>query len=355
MIQVKTSNGVLLILEERPLGKGGEATVHRIINAPPQYKNCCIKIYNNPKPEIKEKIEFIVKNPITVQHNLVGFLRICTPKEFILDSQNRAFKGYIMPLAFDGSYTLQKLLTRPKTISWHKEYDLNTANGFRRNLGLCLNIALITYLVHTAGLMLNKNSGGYVLVDMKPENIMVTKDAQVSLIDFDSIQVNVTGKKVFPASVRSPEYASPEVLKHNNQQPLHYTSDNFTLALILYKVMCGLNPYAGSLKGAGGTETAQAILGGFYPHGKRRSSFISIPKQHERVNLLSEKIRKAFEQTLSESIEFPLKRASAQDWGIMLAEELKSNDYANKRKVMPNVGIASTINKASVNPSRLLW
>ena len=43
--------------------------------------------------------------------------------------------------------------------------------------------------------MLNKNSGGYVLVDMKPENIMVTKDAQVSLIDFDSIQVNVTGKK----------------------------------------------------------------------------------------------------------------------------------------------------------------
>ena len=142
MMYVITTKGEKLNLEQKPLGKGGEGEVYRLINPPAQYRDCCVKIYRNPKQEVREKIEFMIQNPVELPSNLRQHIRVCTPLALIFDHLNQSFKGYIMPLAFADSCSLQKLLTRPQKVSWQWKYDLDTPEGFKRRLGLCQNIAL---------------------------------------------------------------------------------------------------------------------------------------------------------------------------------------------------------------------
>lgn len=59
------------------------------------------------------------------------------------------------------------------------------------------NWALATEIIH--------NSGKYIIVDLKPENVLATADGKISVVDTDSFQI-IDGSKKFPGPVATPEY-----------------------------------------------------------------------------------------------------------------------------------------------------
>lgn len=325
MRQVRTANNELLTLNDKPMGKGGEGGVYRILS-PLNYRHSCVKIYENPKAELHRKIDFMVRNP---PEFLRENLKICWPQNLVFDQyQTNKFLGFIMPVAFPNSCQLQTLLVSGHRLDWSKKFDRDTREGFRNCIALAKNISLTLYHIHHIGNEINRGSG-YVVGDLKPENIMVNEFAQVSFIDMDSIQINAR-QLFYQVSAYTPEYASPELIKISNDTPSHMASDNFSLAVILYRVIVGIHPFMGTIRNKKGLPLQEAIAGGYYVHGRRKDDFEVIATIHNRLMMASREVREFFRYALDDGLLNPSIRPSASAWAEMLHGELHSNRFVSK-------------------------
>jgi tetratricopeptide (TPR) repeat protein len=99
--------------------------------------------------------------------------------------------------------------------------------------------------------------------DIKPDNVMVTGDGQVKLLDFGIAKIT---ESVFEAAHRTAPlltqagqvvgtvpYMSPEQVQG---KPVDARSDIFSLGIVLYEMLAGANPF----RGASAAEIASAIL-----------------------------------------------------------------------------------------------
>jgi tetratricopeptide (TPR) repeat protein len=91
--------------------------------------------------------------------------------------------------------------------------------------------------------------------DLKPGNILVTKDGRPKLLDFGiaklldgSAERTQTG-----AGAMTPEYASPEQVRG---LPTNTATDIYSLGVLLYELLCGVRPYRATTSAM---ELAQAI------------------------------------------------------------------------------------------------
>lgn len=241
----KKGNAVCLSLSANEISSGGQGRIYKVVS-PLELTNYCVKIYKNDHHAKvnKDKIEYMVNNK-PANSNMTN-IRICWPESIVYDCKG-AFCGYIMPLAFEGSrdlkiieiFSVGKTIAQkyPKFTSWHNKFELDSPIGFKNRIKMLHNWALATEIIH--------QSGKYVIVDLKPENVLATAEGKISIVDTDSFQI-VDASNFFAGPVATPEYFA-KFAKERHSQNLNQTNDCdcFALAIAFYKILIGSHPYSG--------------------------------------------------------------------------------------------------------------
>lgn len=84
---------------------------------------------------------------------------------------------------------------------------------------------------------------GIIHRDVKPSNILVSRDGEVKIIDFGIAKDDVSTKLTMTGMiVGTPAYMAPE---QANGDPLSVQSDVFSLGILLYEMLTGMKPFLG--------------------------------------------------------------------------------------------------------------
>jgi len=84
---------------------------------------------------------------------------------------------------------------------------------------------------------------GVVHRDVKPANILLTKDGHAKIADFGVAKMNLANATAAGRTLGTPAYMSPEQLSGD---PVDGRSDLFSLGVILYTVLTGYKPFQGN-------------------------------------------------------------------------------------------------------------
>lgn len=95
-----------------------------------------------------------------------------------------------------------------------------------------------------ARLLAELHAEGYVVGDLKPDNLWVDERGRVGMADVDSWQFQ-DGPEMFTGRMRTPGYTAPERIG-TGRAPPSSGSDDFVLAVVIHQLlMSGLHPFAG--------------------------------------------------------------------------------------------------------------
>jgi serine/threonine-protein kinase len=86
------------------------------------------------------------------------------------------------------------------------------------------------------------HDSGFIHLDFKPENILVTRNAQVRLIDFDLAQPKPEEPRKMAGNPGTPAYMAPEHLQH---LALDQRADIFAFGVTAYEVLTFAKPFPG--------------------------------------------------------------------------------------------------------------
>ena len=271
------------------IAKGGEGEVYNISGD----KNNCVKLYRERfrTKEKESKLKYMTNNP---PQDIEGQShKVCWPKEIIYEDGE--FVGFLMPRAFENSllpYHLCQLKISKKIDSkWHETFDRDSIKGTISRLKLCVNIIAAVNRIHAT----NK----YVIVDLKPQNLMVSPSGKVSIIDMDSVQITENKEVLFKAPVSTPEYTPPEVSGVIKKQiAISKDWDIFSLGVLIYEILCGIHPYVGSAKPPNeGLNTIQEKIKINLTHVvKGEDVFQTLPNPHKTYYSFNLDLKNIFKQ-----------------------------------------------------------
>ncbi len=319
-MNVYSSKHEKIALADDAFSSGGEGEVRKVISAPARFRNSCVKLYYQKKRTVEQenKIKYMVHNPPQkVAGN--GFL-IGWPLDSVADSEGH-FLGFIMPLAFTDSKQLI-ILTAPKLSKklgdeWFSRYDRARGKyALISRLKLINNIAVPIHILHS--------THKYVLKDFKPENVLITHEGKVTIVDMDSVQISEGEKLLFPGTAATPNYIPPEFYNKGvgkaSDVPLNESWDNFALGVVFYQVLFGLHPYVVTpwvQKDPNCSEIFQNIEQNLFPYGPNGQKIKSYPPLHKKFGILPAQLKQLFLNAFSsmESL-----RPGADEWGQTIHE-----------------------------------
>jgi serine/threonine-protein kinase len=110
----------------------------------------------------------------------------------------------------------------------------------RQDVLLKENVAQI--LIDAATGLSDVHESGYMHLDFKPENILVTRNAAVRLIDFDMAQPLPDKPVKFSKNPGTPGYMAPEQLK---REPIDARVDIFAFGVSAYEMLTYQKPFPG--------------------------------------------------------------------------------------------------------------
>ena len=110
-----------------------------------------------------------------------------------------------------------------------------------RNQDLIDNLADV--LIQMADGLTHLHDHGWIHLDYKPENIMVSLNGHASLLDFDTVQAMPRKPKKFPKITGTPAYMSPEQLEG---KAIDHRADIYAWGVTAYELLSHCKPFAGS-------------------------------------------------------------------------------------------------------------
>ena len=115
------------------------------------------------------------------------------------------------------------------------------------------NVAQI--LIDMAVALEHMHNNGFMHLDFKPENVLVTRNAKVRLVDFDLAQpIPEKPTRFSKKNPGTPSYMAPEQLQG---QPLSHHVDIFSFGVAAYELLTSQKPFPGDTPG----EILQRQLG----------------------------------------------------------------------------------------------
>ena len=136
-------------------------------------------------------------------------------------------------------------------------------------------------LIDMAVALEHVHDSGFMHLDFKPENVLVTRNAAVRLVDFDLAQPRPEKPKKFSKNPGTPAYMAPEQLQ---REAYDHRVDIFAFGVTAYELLTGQKPFPG--------DTPEEIL----RKQLDRSSFIP-PRQ------LNEGIPPAVEKSILKALD----------------------------------------------------
>lgn len=301
---------LVLQLEKEPFASGGEGNLHKIVS-PGQYRSFVAKMYHPAKRTRKkeDKIRYLINNPPNIQQE-GGHNAIVWAKAMIYDQ--KGFAGFIMPFARGqklGILASQKIPRKHRS-TWER-FSFSRPESMKLRLSICFNIAVAVYQLHA--------TQHYVLVDLKPDNIIIQPNGLVSIVDMDSMEIIEGNQVLHPAAVVTPEYAPPEYYRGTKpgSTPVFDTWDRFSMAVIFYKLLFGIHPYAGSCHPPYDKINSlhEKIEHGLFVHSSEKSKYMRVvPPPHRRFREVAENIQELFIRCFTLGHENIHARPSSEEW-----------------------------------------
>ncbi|AKE64189.1 serine/threonine kinase [Microcystis aeruginosa NIES-2549] len=275
------------------LADSGEAKVWHT-----NFNGYLAKIYHNPHNERVDKLQLMVRNRPSDPNVHLNHISFAWPYSILEDNQGKVV-GFLMPEVV-GSETLLKLCTP----IMRRKYKLET-NWYILHV-VARNIAAIIEAIHLKG---------YVLGDIKLENILVNNRALPTIIDTDSFQVSDPDSgKIYRCLVGSEGFTPAELIGVNiadvNQTEVH---DRFRLGVVIYYLLFSGPPFRGLWQGGGDSlEQSELIRRGLWPFSGDKllvPSNTTIP-----LNILHPDLHALFLRCFNEGHKFPHRRPTAKEW-----------------------------------------
>jgi len=83
---------------------------------------------------------------------------------------------------------------------------------------------------------------GFMHLDFKPENVLLTRNASVRLVDFDLAQPKPDKPRKMSDNPGTPAYMAPEQIR---RQPIDHRVDIFAYGVSAYELLTGRKPFSG--------------------------------------------------------------------------------------------------------------
>lgn len=297
----RRSNGQVLSLDPGlQLGRGGEATVYALQDAP----DLAAKVYHLPSQKRARKLEIMVANP----PEPVSFQQmppaVAWVNDLLLDEAGGVV-GMLMPRLENA---------KPLIDYFHPATRIKQAPNVHYGdlLLLARNLSAAVRSLHARG---------YVIGDVNESNILVSGRAFLTLIDTDSFQVyDSLLKRTYRCPVGKPEYTPPELQGKRfadvNREQCH---DLFGLGVLIFQLlMLGIHPFDGVYTGKDEPPNREVrILQGHFPHGLSKTAYLSVPSAPPIASLPPD-VQIQFLRCFDMGHRYPTARPSAGEWEKIL-------------------------------------
>ncbi|MBR8832593.1 MAG: tetratricopeptide repeat protein [Stigonema ocellatum SAG 48.90 = DSM 106950] len=256
------------------------------------------KVYHSLDQERVEKLKVMVAHPPLDPNYHIPHISFAWPKSLLKDS-NGCVLGFLMP-EITGSVELINIYNSLQRQKLKLEIDWTFLHT------VCQNIASIIQVIHVSG---------YVLGDIKSQNILVNNRALPSIIDTDSFQVrHPNNSHVYHCLVGSEGFTPVELLGQDfstvEQTEVH---DRFRLAVIIYLLLFGNHPFQGQWIGTGDSpEPTELVRSGFWPYSL--NSLIEPSPRTIPLNIVHPEIQRCFLRCFNDGHTQPHLRPTAQEW-----------------------------------------
>ena len=256
------------------------------------------KIYHTPDEERAKKLDIMVKHAPADPNAHKNHVSFAWPQSVLKDAQGKVI-GFLMPEIVGG------------------EELVNVCNPSRRKrLGLELDWRFLHVAArNVAALVQAIHKEGYVLGDIKLQNILVNSRALPSIIDIDSFQVRdaATGK-VYRCPVASEGFTPVELLGKDiatvTQLEEH---DRFRLGVVVYHLLFGNHPFQGQWTGTGESlELNELIRQGFWPFAP--NSLLQPSNRTIPLKVVDSGVRNCFLKCFNVGHKNSSVRPTARDW-----------------------------------------
>jgi formylglycine-generating enzyme required for sulfatase activity len=229
-----------------------------------------------------------------------GHASIAWPQKLLRDKEGRVV-GFIMPKV-SADRQLVVAISSKQRREWAPDF---------------LWDSLVLVARNTATAFEQIHAKGYVIGDIKAENILVDGEARVTLVDNDSFQVVESSGVVHYCPVCTQGFLAPELFGCDLKATVRTAShDAFGLGVLMYKLlMCGAHPFVGLWQGDGEEPTTsddECVQMGWYVH--RRSSPMAPRPTVPPLEALPAEVQTLFFRCFDQGRSDPSARPSAREW-----------------------------------------